>query len=137
MSEKVTYRGKTFTVSRYIDVPDDRLLTIEKQEKAKELFNKGVNSAEIAERLNVDEDVLTTWWDNEVRLEGISKSNKAFVNGKAKKVIVTNLDTMVSIIYPSLSAAGKAVGCLASTVLYKIRNNKRYKNYVFRYQTEN
>ena len=134
--EQVRYKGKTFTVSRYIDVPDDRLLTIEKQEQAKELFNKGVSSAEIAERIDVDESVLNIWWDNESRIEGISKANKVFSQGKAKKVIVTNLDSGVSACYPSLSAAGKAVGCLASTVRYKILQGKQYKNYSFKYADE-
>ena len=134
--EQVRYKGKTFTVSRYIDVPDDRLLTIEKQEKAKELFNKGVSSAEIAERINVDESVLNIWWDNESRIEGISKSNKAFVNGKAKKVIVTNVDTGVSVTYPSLSATARAIGTVASTVRWKLLEGKQYKNYMFKYADE-
>lgn len=136
MSEKVIYRGRCYTVSRYIDVPDEKLLTPEKQEVAKKLFNQGITPSEVAKKINVDEQVLNVWWDNESRLEGISKSNKAFVNGKAKKVIVTNLDSGVSACYPSLSAAGKAVGCLASTVRYKILQGKQYKNYMFKYADE-
>ena len=136
MSEKVIYRGRCYNVSRYIDKEDDRLLTVEKQKQAKELFNQGITPSEVAKKINVDENVLITWWDNESRLEGISKANKVFSQGKAKKVIVTNLDSGVSACYPSLSAAGKAVGCLASTVRYKILQGKQYKNYSFKYADE-
>ena len=131
--ETVKFRGKTYVVSRYVNTPDERLLTVEKQDKAKELFNQGITPSEVAKELNVDENVLNVWWDNESRLEGISKANKVFSQGKAKKVIVTNLDSGVSACYPSLSAAGKAMGCLASTVRYKILQGKQYKNYSFRY----
>ena len=136
MSEKVIYRGRCYAVSRYIDVPDEKLLTVEKQEQAKELFSQGVSSAKIAEMLNVEENVLNIWWDNESRIEGISKANKAFANNKAKKVIVTNVDTGVSVTYPSLSAAARAIGTVASTVRWKLLEGKQYKNYMFKYADE-
>ena len=41
MSEKVTYRGKTYTVSRYVDTPDKKLFTVAKQNKAIELVVNG------------------------------------------------------------------------------------------------
>ena len=47
MSEKVTYRGKTYTVSRYVNTPDKKLPTPEKQDKARELFLSGLNSTEV------------------------------------------------------------------------------------------
>ena len=42
MSEKVTYRGKTYTVSRYVDKEDKKLFTVAKQNKARELLLSGL-----------------------------------------------------------------------------------------------
>ena len=133
MSEKVTYRGKTYVATRPIDREDEKLLTPQKQRVAKLYFYKGMSSKDIARILNVDENVLNVWHDNEARLEGISKSNKAFINGKAKRVICTNIETGEEVEYVSLSACAKACGCVASTILYKIKNDKAYKHYKFRY----
>ena len=129
----VKYKNKSYTAVRPVSYEDDRLLSIEKQEQAKELFSQGVSSAEIAERLNVDENVLNVWHDNEARLEGISKSNKAFTEGKSKAVECTNIDTGISVVYPSLSACGRAVGARASTVRRNLLLKKKYKNYMFSY----
>ena len=131
--EQVRYKNKIYTVSRYIDVPDEKLLTPEKQEVAKKLFNQGITPSEVAERLNVDENVLNIWYDNEKRLEGISKSNKAFTEGKSKSVECTNIDTGISVVYPSLSACGRAVGARASTIRRNLLLKKKYKNYMFSY----
>lgn len=131
--EIVKYRGKCYTAVRPIDKPDERLLTVEKQAVAKEMFNKGVSSAEIAEVLNVDEDTLNVWWDNETRIDSISEANRIFAEGKAKLVEVINLDTGNSTIFPSLSSAGRYVGTTAATVKRDLLLKKKYKHYMFRY----
>ena len=133
MSEKVTYRGKTYTVSRYVNTEDKKLLTPEKQDKARELLLSGLGSEEVAHRLNVNEMTLISWWEGEIKRINISIAVKNFSEGKSKKVICTNLITGEEKIYPSLSSCGKAIGTVASTVRLKIQQGKSFRNYAFRY----
>ena len=133
MSEKVTYRGKTYTVSRYVNTPDKKLLTPEKQDKARELFLSGLNSTEVAQRLNVNEMTLISWWEGEIKRINISIAVKNFSEGKSKKVICTNLTTGEETVYPSLSSCGHACGPVASTVRLKLQQRKIFRNYAFRY----
>ena len=133
MNEKVTYKGKTYTVSRYIDKPNKKLFTVAKQNKARELFLSGLSSEEVAQRLNVNEMVLISWWEGEIKRINISIAVKNFSEGRSKKVICTNLTTGEEIIYPSLSSCGKACGTVASTVRLKIQQGKSFRNYAFRY----
>ena len=136
MSEKVTYRGKTYTVSRYVNTPDKKLLTPEKQRIAKLYFYKGLDSKDIARILNVDESLLQIWFEGEMKRENISEAAKRFNEGKSKRVIATNTNTGEEREYNSLSACARDIGCVASTVLYKIKNNKKYKQWKFRYDED-
>ena len=133
MSEKVTYRGKTYTVSRYVDKEDKKLLTPQKQDKARELLLSGLSSEEVSQRLNVNEMTLISWWEAEIKRINISIAVKNYSEGKSKKVICTNLITGEETIYPSLSSCGKACGTVASTVRLKIQQGKSFRNYAFRY----
>ncbi len=134
--ETVKYKGKTYTVSRYVNTPDKKLLTPEKQDKARELFLSGLSSEEISQRLNVDEMVLISWWEGEIKRINISIAVKNFSEGRSKKVICTNLTTGEETIYPSLSSCGKAIGTVASTVRLKIQQGKSFRNYAFRYKED-
>ena len=134
--ETVKFRGKTYVVSRYVDKEDERLLSPQKQRIAKLYFYKGLDSKDIARILNVDETLLQVWYENEMKRDNISKSVTSFNEGRSRKVICTNTETGKEIEYISLSACAKACGCVASTILYKIKHNKTYKNYVFRYADE-
>ena len=131
--ETVKFRGKTYTVSRYVDTPNKKLLTPQKQDKARELFLSGLGSEEVAQRLNVNIMTLISWWEGEIKRINISKAVKNFSEGKSKKVICTNLTTGEEVIYPSLSSCGKAIGTVASTVRLKIQQGKSFRNYAFRY----
>ena len=131
--ETVKYRNKTYVVSRYVDKEDEKLLTPQKQRIAKLYFYKGLSSKDIARILNIDETLLQVWYENEMKRDNISKSVTSFNEGRSRKVICTDTNTGKEIEYISLSACAKAVGCVASTILYKIKNNKKYKNFVFRY----
>ena len=131
--EIVKYRGKTYTVSRFIDKPDKKLLTPKKQDKARELLLSGLGSEEVAQRLNVNEMTLISWWEGEIKRINISIAVKNYSEGKSKKVICTNLTTGEEKIYPSLSSCGKACGTVASTVRLKIQQGKSFRNYAFRY----
>lgn len=131
--ETVKYKGKTYVVSRFIDKPDKKLLTPQKQDKARELFLSGLNSEEVSHRLNVDTMTLISWWEAEIKRINISIAVKNYSEGKNKKVICTNLTTGEETIYPSLSSCGKAIGTVASTVRLKIQQGKNFKNYAFRY----
>ena len=133
MNEKVTYRGRCYNVTRYINAPDKKLLTVEKQRIAKLYFYKGLDSKDIARILNVDETLLQVWYEGEMKRENISESAKRFNEGKSKRVIATNTNTGEEREYNSLSACARDIGCVASTVLYKIKNNKKYKQWKFRY----
>ena len=136
MSEKVTYRGKTYTVSRYVDKEDEKLLTPQKQKIAKLYFYKGMSSSEISQILNVDETLLQVWYEGEMKRENISEAAKRFNEGKSKRVIATNTNTGEEREYNSLSACARDIGCVASTVLYKIKNNKKYKQWKFSYKED-
>ena len=133
MSEKVTYRGKTYLVSRYVNTPDEKLLTVEKQKIAKLYFYKGLDSKDIARILNVDESLLKIWFEGEMKRENISEAAKRFTEGISKRVIATDTNTGEEREFVSLSACAREIGCVASTVLYKIKNNKKYKQWKFRY----
>lgn len=133
MSEKVTYRGKTYTVERYINAPDEKLLTVQKQLFAKLYFYKGLNSKDIARILNVDVTLLEIWYSDIAKSENISKAVRSFNQGRSRSIIATNTETGEEIVYPSLSACGRSLGCLASTVRNKILQNKKYKHWKFRY----
>ena len=133
MSEKVTYRGKTYVVSRYVDKEDEKLLTPQKQRIAKLYFYKGLDSKDIARILNVDETLLQVWYEGEMKRENISEAAKRFNEGKSKRVIATDTNTGEEREFDSLSACARNIGCVASTVLYKIKNNKKYKQWKFRY----
>ena len=136
MSEKVTYKGKTYTVSRYVNTPDKKLLSPQKQDKARELLLSGLSSEEVSQRLNVNEMTLISWWEAEIKRINISVAVKNFSEGKSKKVICTNLTTGEETIYPSLSSCGKAIGTVASTVRLKIQQGKSFRNYAFRYEED-
>ena len=131
--EIVKYRNKTYVATRPVDIPDKKLLTPQKQDKARELFLSGLGSTEIAQRLNVNEMTLISWWEGEIKRINISIAVKNFSEGKSKQVICTNLITGEEKIYPSLSSCGKACGTVASTVRLKIQQGKSFRNYAFRY----
>ena len=131
--ETVKYRGKTYTVSRYVNTPDKKLFTVAKQNKARELLLSGLGSEEVAHRLNVDTMALISWWEAEIKRINISKAVKNYSEDKSKKVICTNLTKKKKKIYPSLSSCGKACGTVASTVRLKIQQGKSFRNYAFRY----
>ena len=131
--EIVKYRNKTYVATRPIDKADKKLLTPEKQDKARELFLSGLSSEEVSQRLNVNEMALISWWEAEIKRINISIAVKNFSEGKSKKVICTNLTTGEETIYPSLSSCGKACGTVASTVRLKIQQGKSFRNYAFRY----
>ena len=131
--ETIKYRGKTYVATRPIDKADKKLLTPQKQDKARELLLSGLGSEEVAQRLNVDTMALVSWWEAEIKRINISKAVRCFSEGKSKKVICTNLTTGEETVYPSLSSCGKACGTVASTVRLKIQQGKSFRNYAFRY----
>ena len=131
--ETVKYRGKTYVAIRPVDKKDERLLTVEKQRIAKLYFYKGLDSKDIARILNVDETLLKIWFEGEMKRENISEAAKRFNEGKSKRVIATDTNTGEEREYNSLSACARDIGCVASTVLYKIKNNKKYKQWKFSY----
>ena len=131
--EIVKYRNKTYVATRPVDIPDKKLFTVAKQNKARELLLSGLGSEEVAQRLNVDTMALISWWEAEIKRINISIAVKNFSEGKSKKVICTNLTTGEEKIYPSLSSCGKACGTVASTVRLKIQQGKSFRNYAFRY----
>ena len=133
MSEKVKFRGKTYTAVRPVDKEDKKLLTPQKQRIAKLYFYKGLDSKDIARILNVDVTLLEIWYGEIAKSENISKAVKSFNQGRSRKIIAINTETGEEIIYPSLSACGRSLGCLASTVRNKILQNKKYKHWKFRY----
>lgn len=133
MSEKVTFRGRCYTVTRPVDKEDKKLLTPQKQKIAKLYFYKGMSSSQISQILNVDVTLLQIWYGEIAKSENISKAVKSFNQGRSKKVICTNTDTGEEIEYVSLSACGRALNILASTVRNKILQNKKYKHWKFRY----
>ena len=134
--EIVKYRGKTYVATRPVDKEDERLLTPQKQKIAKLYFYKGMSSSEISQILNVDESLLQIWFEGEMKRENISEAAKRFNEGKSKRVIATNINTGEEREYNSLSACARDIGCVASTVLYKIKNNKKYKQWKFRYDED-
>ena len=131
--EIVKYRGKTYTAVRPVDKEDKKLLTVQKQKIAKLYFYKGMSSKDIARILNVDENLLEIWYADIAKSENISKAVKSFNAGRSRKIIAINTVTGEEIIYPSLSACGRSLGCLASTVRNKILQGKKYKHWKFRY----
>ena len=131
--EIVKYRNKTYVATRPVDKPDKKLLTPKKQDKARELLLSGLGSEEVAQRLNVNEMALISWWEGEIKRINISKAVRNFSEGRSKQVICTNLTTGEETIYPSLSSCGKACGTVASTVRLKIQQGKSFRNYAFRY----
>ena len=131
--EIVKYRNKTYIATRPVDKPDKKLLTPKKQDKARELLLSGLGSEEVAQRLNVNEMALISWWEGEIKRINISKAVRNFSEGRSKQVICTNLITGEETIYPSLSSCGKACGTVASTVRLKIQQGKSFRNYAFRY----
>ena len=131
--EIVKYRNKTYVATRPVDKPDKKLLTPKKQDQARELLLSGLGSEEVAQRLNVNEMTLISWWEGEIKRINISIAVKNFSEGRSKQVICTNLITGEEKIYPSLSSCGKACGTVASTVRLKIQQGKSFRNYAFRY----
>ena len=131
--ETIKYRGKTYVATRPIDKADKKLLTPQKQDKARELLLSGLGSEEVAQRLNVNEMTLISWWEGEIKRINISVAVRNFSEGRSKQVICTNLTTGEEVIYPSLSSCGKACGTVASTVRLKIQQGKSFRNYAFRY----
>ena len=134
--EIVKYRGRCYTVTRPVDKEDKKLLTTQKQFFAKLYFYKGMSSKDIARILNVDVTLLEIWYSDIAKSENISKAVKSFNQGRSRSIIATNTETGEEIVYPSLSACGRSLGCLASTVRNKILQNKKYKHWKFRYSDE-
>ena len=134
--EIVKYRNKTYVVSRPVDKEDEKLLTPQKQRVAKLYFYKGLDSKDIARILNVDESLLKIWFEGEMKRENISEAAKRFTEGISKRVIATDTNTGEEREFVSLSACAREIGCVASTVLYKIRHDKPYKHWKFRYEED-
>ena len=134
--EIVKYRGKTYVATRPVDKEDERLLTPQKQRIAKLYFYKGLDNKDIARILNVDESLLKIWFEGEMKRENISEAAKRFTEGISKRVIATDTNTGEEREFVSLSACARDIGCVASTVLYKIKNNKKYKQWKFRYEED-
>ena len=134
--EIVKYRNKTYVATRPVDKEDEKLLTPEKQKIAKLYFYKGLDSKDIARILNVDESLLKIWFEGEMKRENISEAAKRVTEGISKRVIATDTNTGEEREFVSLSACARDIGCVASTVLYKIKNNKKYKQWKFRYEED-
>lgn len=136
--ERVSYRGKRYLVSRFVDYSKTNVLDLKKQKIVLAMMSKGADLAEIGKAIGVSEKTLNSFLSMQFKQEncknGQVNSKQATCNCKKVKVVCFTDKSII--VYNSVTTASKAIGCSGSNIsnycrsgdLYKHRaNGKEYK----------
>ena len=101
--------------------------------KIMELWNKGYNSKQICEEMNIDRDTVK----KALIIHGVSfeeRKKKGQIN-TSKKVIMLDKDTEKELqIFPSTREAGRAVGAINGTHIAEVCTGKRKTAYGYKWK---
>lgn len=126
--ERVTYRGKRYLVSRYVNYCKPNVLTLKKQKIVNQMLKEGRELAEISKAIGVSErtisNFLTMQFKQDHMREGQVNSKQA--NYKKKRVKVICYSDNCIAVYNSVISASKAIGCSGSNVSNYCRSGKVY-----------
>ena len=59
--ERVTFKGKTYISSRYVNYPKTNTLTLQKQRIVKDLLNRKIDIEEISDAVGVPASTIAMW----------------------------------------------------------------------------
>lgn len=127
--EKVTYKGKTYFISRYIDYPKTNTLTLRKQAIVNRLIKDDMSINEISKITGVSESTIKSFLSMQVKQENYSNAQKYTSksnNSSSKKVRVICYTDNSTIVYNSVMATAKAIDCSGSNVSNYCRSGKVY-----------
>lgn len=126
--EKVTYKGKTYFISRYVDYPKTNTLTLRKQRIVNQLIKDDMSISEIAEITGVSESTIKVFLSEQIKEENYHNSQKNASNkaSNTKKVKIVCYTDKSIIIYNSVIAAAEAIGCSNSNVSIYCKSGNIY-----------
>ena len=126
--ERVSYRGKTYLVSRYINYKGTNVLDLRKQKIVNQMLREGADLSEISKAIGVSERTISAFlamqWKQENMREG--QANSKSTNYKRKRVKVVCYTDNSIITYNSVITASKAIGCSNSNISNYCRSGKVY-----------
>ncbi len=128
--ERVTYKGKTYISSRFVNYPKTNILTLRKQAIVDKLIKEGMDIKEISKIIGVSEDKIQAYWLMKFKLENYSNAQNypRKANGCCKKVKVVCYTDNSIVTYDSVTAAAESIGCSGSNVSNYCRSGKIYKH---------
>lgn len=127
--ERVTYKGKTYITSRYVNYPKTNTLTLRKQAIVNQLIKDDMSISEIAEITGVSESTIKVFLSEQIKEENYHNSQKnANKTSNTKKVKVVCYTDKSIIIYNSVIAAAEAIGCSNSNVSIYCKSGNIYKH---------
>lgn len=127
--ERVTYKGKSYFISRYIDYPKTNVLTLRKQAIVNRLIKDDMSINEISKITGVSESTIKSFLSMQVKQENYSNAQKYTSksnNSSSKKVRVICYTDNSIVTFNSVMAVAKAIGCSGSNVSNYCRSGKVY-----------
>lgn len=126
--KRVTHKGKTYLVSRYINYKGTNVLDLRKQKIVNSMIKEGADLSVISKALGVSENTINAYLAMQFKQENCKKgqatSKQASCNCKKVKVICYTENSIIT--YNSVTAASKAIGCSNSNISIHCRSNKVY-----------
>ena len=129
--EYVEYKGKKYIVTRPYDPVKCNTLTLRKQAIVKRLIKDNVDIKDISKILGVPESTIKFFLSMQIKEENYSNAQKNTIKASnSKKVKVVCYTDNSIIIYNSVMAVAKAIGCSGSNVSNYCRSGNIYKHKV-------
>lgn len=128
--EKVSYRGKTYLVSRYINYKGTNTLDLRKQKIVNAMLREGKDLKEISHAIGVDVKTISSFLSMQFKQENMKNGqvNSKSDNYKCRKVKVVCYTDNSIVVYNSVTSASKAIKCSGSNISNYCRSGKIYKH---------
>lgn len=127
--ERVTYKGKSYFISRYIDYPKTNVLTLRKQAIVNRLIKDDMSINEISKITGVSESTIKSFLSMQVKQENYSNAQKYTSksnNSSSKKVrVICYTDNSITV-YNSVVAVAESIGCSNSNISNYCKSGKVY-----------
>lgn len=126
--ERVSYRGKTYICSRYINYKGTNVLDLRKQKIVNSMMREGADLAEISMAIGVSERTISAFLAMQFKEQNCKagQANSKQANYKRKRVKVINFSDNSIAVYTSVTSASKEIGCSGSNISNYCRSGKVY-----------
>mgnify|MGYP002672717254 CR=1 FL=1 len=128
--ERVTHKGKTYIVSRYINYKGTNVLDLRKQKIVNAMLKEGRELAEISKVIGVDVRTISSFLSMQFKQENMreGQANSKSTNYKRKRVkVICYTDNSIAV-YTSVTSASKDIGCSGSNISNYCRSGRKYKH---------